>query len=76
MSYTEGSALAHGPLGADSPSADQSFKEVLWRSANGPDVKPTYPIYSAATRRCIFVGEEAKGMALYSVQQGKAGPAK
>jgi len=51
-------------------------KEVLWRSANGPDVKPTYPIYSAATRRCIFVGAEAKGMALYSVQQGKAGPAK
>jgi len=49
---------------------------VLWRRANGPDVEPSYPIYSAATRRCIFVGGEAKGMALYSVEQGKAGPAK
>jgi hypothetical protein len=51
-------------------------KEVLWRSANGPDVKPSYPIYSATSRRCIFVGIEPKGMALYSVQQGKAEPAK
>jgi RNA polymerase sigma factor (sigma-70 family) len=51
-------------------------KEVLWRRANGPDVVPEYPIYSAATRRCIFVGVEAKGEAIYSVQQSKAGPAK
>ena len=51
-------------------------KEVLWRRANGPDVVPKYPIYSAATRRCIFVGVEAKGEAIYSVQQSKAGPAK
>ena len=51
-------------------------KEVLWRRANGPDVVPDYPIYSAATRRCIFVGIEAKGEAIYSVQQNKAEPAK
>ena len=59
---------------ADSPRA--KVKEVLWRRANGPDVKPTYPIYSATTRRCIFVGVEEKGEALYSVPQGDAGPAK
>jgi hypothetical protein len=53
-----------------------AFKEVLWRRANGPDVVPSYPIYSATTRCCIFVGGQAKGIALYSVQQGKAQPAK
>jgi RNA polymerase sigma factor (sigma-70 family) len=51
-------------------------KEVLWRKANGPDVEPDYPIYSPATGQCIFVGIEAKGEALYSVQPNKAGPAK
>jgi Tol biopolymer transport system component len=59
---------------SDPPQA--RVKEVLWRKANGPDVTPSYPIYSATTRRCIFVGGGAKGMALYSVQQGKAEPAK
>jgi Tol biopolymer transport system component len=51
-------------------------KDVLWRRANGPDVEPSYPIYSATSRRCIFVGTGAKGGALYSVDQGKSGPAK
>jgi hypothetical protein len=51
-------------------------KEVLWRKSRGPDVKPFCPIYSATTRRCIFAGSDAKGMALYSVTQGDAGPAK
>jgi hypothetical protein len=39
-------------------------------------VQPRYPIYSAATRRCVFVGSEAQGMALHWVQHGTAGPAK
>ena len=51
-------------------------KDVLWRRANGPDVTPTYPIYSAISRNCVFVGGQAKGMSLYSVQQGKGLPAK
>ncbi len=53
------------------------IKEVLWRRANGPDVNPDLAIYSTATRRAIFAaGDLKKGMALYSVEQGKAGPAK
>jgi len=59
---------------SDPPQA--KVKEVLWRRANGPDVEPTYPIYSAATRRCIFAGGDVKGMVLYSVEQGKAASAK
>jgi hypothetical protein len=58
---------------SDPPQA--KVKEVLWKRANGPDVEPLYPILSATTGRCIFVGEGANDMALYSVQQNKAGPA-
>ena len=49
-------------------------KEVLWRRANGPDIKPRHPIYSAETRLCVFAGQ-AKGTSLYSVR-GQGGPAK
>jgi hypothetical protein len=57
--------------------AQAKVKEILWRkAADGIDVKPTYLIYSATTRHCIFVGVEAKGESLYSVQQGKTGPAR
>ena len=70
---TEGDTIALVDV-SDPPRA--KLKEVLWRSANGPNVKPSDPIYSATTRRCIFVGAEAKGTKLYSVQQGKAEPAK
>jgi Tol biopolymer transport system component len=53
------------------------IKEVLWRRANGPDVNPDVPAYSAATRRAVFVGGDIKkGQAMYSVEQGKPGPAK
>jgi dipeptidyl aminopeptidase/acylaminoacyl peptidase len=51
-------------------------KQILWRRAIGPNVKPSDPIYSTITGRCIFVGAEAKGTKLYSVQHGKAEPAK
>jgi RNA polymerase sigma factor (sigma-70 family) len=47
-------------------------KEVLWRRENGPDVEPTYPIYSPARHRCIFAGREAQGTVLYSVVRGEA----
>jgi Tol biopolymer transport system component len=59
---------------ADPPQSQ--IKAVLWRRSNGPDVKPTYPVYSAITGRCIFVGGGEKGVALFSVEQGKAGPAR
>ena len=70
---TEGDTLAL--IDVSDPSRPR-VKEVLWRKANGPDVLPSYPIYSATTRRCIFVGTGAEGQALYSVDRGKAGPAK
>jgi WD40-like Beta Propeller Repeat len=73
IGVTEGEAVAFIDV-SDAPQA--KLKEVLWRRTNGPDVMPTYPIYSATTRRCIFVGGGAKGMALYSVPRGKAAPAK
>ncbi len=56
--------------------AQASVKEVLWRRADGPDIKPGYPVYSSASRRCVFVGGRADGMSLYSVQAGKGAPAK
>src|SRR5262249_29889580 len=46
-------------------------KEVLWRKAAGPDVKAAYPVYSMLTGRCVFVGNAAKGAALFTVQAGK-----
>jgi hypothetical protein len=55
---------------------EPGVKEVLWRRAQGPDVAPTYPIYSAPDRRCVFVGSQAEGMALYSVRRGEDQPAK
>ena len=59
-----------------SNSVEAKVKDVLWQRANGPDVEPSYPIYSPTTGRCIFVGSAAKGMALYLVQQSKADAAK
>ena len=53
-----------------------AITEVLWQKQDGPDVEPFYPVYSAATRRCVFVGVNAKGGALYSIQKGRAGSAK
>ncbi len=50
------------------------IKQVLWKRTNGPDIKPYFPLYSASTRRCIFVGGEPEGMALYSFRVGKAEP--
>jgi hypothetical protein len=56
--------------------AQPMVKEVLWRRANGPDVTPTYPIYSAVSGRCLFIGGDAKGMSFYKVQPKKGLPAK
>jgi Tol biopolymer transport system component len=55
---------------------EASIKEVLWRKGAGQEIKPMWPVYSPVTRRCIFVGAEPKGMALYSIEAGKAGQEK
>jgi Tol biopolymer transport system component len=50
-------------------------KEVLWKQGTGLQVRPSWPVYSPAGRRCIFVGEEeGKGQALFSFQAGQAEP--
>jgi Tol biopolymer transport system component len=49
-------------------------QEVLWKKGSGLAVNPSEPIYSPITRRCVFVGSDPKGMALYSAEQGKSGP--
>jgi prepilin-type processing-associated H-X9-DG protein len=51
---------------------EAKVKGILWKKSSGPDLKPHEPIYAPATRRCIFVGEDAKGMALYSLEPGKS----
>jgi type II secretory pathway pseudopilin PulG len=56
--------------------AEGRVKESLWRKGQGPGLKPREPVYSPAARRCVFVGEDDKGMALYSVEPGKPGAAK
>ena len=55
------------------------IKEVLFKSGKDLDVKPLWPVYSPAARRCVFVGIEPKGMALYTIEAGhpkrlEAGP--
>jgi hypothetical protein len=55
---------------------DPKVKEVLWTRAQGSDVSPTYPLYSAPDRRCIFVGGQAGGMTLYTLRRGEKVPAK
>src|SRR5262249_17792302 len=54
-----------------------NVKEVLWRQGKERDLKPSCPIYSPSTRRCVFVGKDAsKGKALSSLQHGKPGAPK
>ncbi len=52
------------------------IKEVLWKKGKELDVAPSYPLYSAATRRCVFVGQNAQGMAFYSFPHGQPGSAR
>jgi Tol biopolymer transport system component len=52
------------------------IKEVLWKPGKDLDVQPLWPVYAPVTRRCVFVGVEPNGMALYSVEHGQSGQAK
>jgi hypothetical protein len=57
--------------------AQGKVKEILWKQGGGLDVRPSYPIYSPQTHRCVFVGsEEGKGSALYSFIHTPADAAK
>ena len=48
-------------------------KEVLWKQGKGLEVKPSSPVYSSITRRCVFVGDEAaKGEGTLFVPAGQA----
>jgi Tol biopolymer transport system component len=41
-------------------------KDILWKQGSGLNVRPSFPIFSPATGRCVFVGsEDGKGSALY-----------
>jgi Tol biopolymer transport system component len=51
---------------------EPQVKEVLWRKGPELDVKPTWPVYSPATGKCLFVGAGSEGMALYAVERGKS----
>ncbi len=50
------------------------IKEVLWQKGKGLEVMPYHPVYSAAARRCVFVGQNDQGMALYSFRPGQSDP--
>jgi RNA polymerase sigma factor (sigma-70 family) len=79
-SWVEGGLIV-AAIGPDTPNAialiDVSepsharIKEVLWKKGKELDVAPNYPLYSAATRRCVFVGQNAQGMAFYSFRHGQ-----
>src|SRR4030095_591249 len=45
--------------------AAAKVKEVLWTRGLGIDAEPLHPVYSAADKRCVFVGRPARGSALY-----------
>ena len=53
-----------------------TVKEVLW-TVNGTEIKPSSPVYSAVTGRCVFIAKtEGKGRALYAVERGQKTAAK
>jgi Tol biopolymer transport system component len=51
--------------------ASAKIKQVLWSRHEGSSAEPLYPLWSAERRRCIFVGREKQGQALYAVEPGK-----
>ena len=79
-----GDELIVAAIGSETPDAialidvrepsQATIKEVLWKKGKGLNVNPFHPLYSALTRRCVFVGEDAKGMALYSFLHGQRHP--
>jgi Tol biopolymer transport system component len=52
------------------------IKQVLWKSDGDAAMKPLWPVYTPITGRCVFVGIEPRGMALYSVEKDQPRRAK
>jgi Tol biopolymer transport system component len=55
--------------------AQAKVRKVLWKAdfkGKGPDVQPLNPVYMPSTRRCVFVGKANEGMAIYSLEHGRA----
>ena len=51
--------------------------EVLWKRGPDLDVTPRWPLYSAETGRCIFIGvDPTNKRTFYSVKRGESGRAK
>jgi Tol biopolymer transport system component len=53
--------------------AHSRVKQVLWTRGDGLAAEPLYPVYSAAAKRCVFVGRGAKGSALYVLDPQRKG---
>lgn len=51
---------------------EAKIKRTLWTRGDRSTVSPMYPDYSAKTKRCVFVGWESQGSALYVL--GADGP--
>ncbi len=47
-------------------------KSILWKKGTGIDVIPANPVYHVGTRRCVFVGQSQKGLALYTFVAGES----
>lgn len=56
--------------------AEARIIEVLWKRGPELDVTPRWPVYSAETGRCFFVGVEPNKRTLYSVKRGESRRAK
>ncbi len=66
------------PRREEDPPIEAKVKTILWKfgAGAGPAVTPSCPVYHEGTRRCVFVGAEEKGMALYSLNSGGSEPPK
>jgi len=73
-------AIVHSATGAGIAMVDiaeperAKVKQILWRRGDRLAVGPAFPVFSPDTGRCIFVGREEKGMALYSISIGNYDP--
>src|SRR5262249_1887115 len=65
----EGSAIAL--VDVSSPES-LKVKEIVWRPSDSLAVEPTHPVFDAVTRRCLFVGKNEQGAALYRVDRDGA----
>lgn len=52
-----------------------TVQEILWTRGKDLDVEPSYPLYSPATRRVVFVGkDDNKKRSIFMFERGKKTP--